>query len=161
MPANGYTKLQRQDIANLVLFCKLSRMSVGETQKAIWEKLHLTISEDWISHLRGQTHQSSKKLLQKLQQDQYEFILTYMERIDEVKVLQEHFWNDFNKIKDPITRISCLKEARELTVLLTDLIEHLPILAGAKVFSDDITEARELGTSATASEQEQGQRVFS
>jgi hypothetical protein len=135
-------------------------MSVGETQKAIWEKLHLTISEDWISHLRGTTHQSSKKMLQKLQKDQYEFILTYMERIDEVKVLQQHFWEDYNQIKDPITRISCLKEARELTVLLTDLMEHLPILAGAKVFSNDIAEARD--SEDTESEREEtSQRVFS
>jgi DNA phosphorothioation-dependent restriction protein DptG len=160
MPGQGYTKLQRQDVENLVIFCKLSRMTLAETQKAVYEKLHLTISEDWISHIRGHTKQGAMGRLKKLQQDQYEFILTYMERIDEVKAMQDHFWQEFNKINDPIERINSLKEARELTVLLTDLIEHLPIIAGVKVTSNDVTEAqRPSGTT----EEDQGatsQRIF-
>ena len=160
MPGQGYTKLQRQDVENLVVFCKLSRLTVAETQKAIYEKLHLTISEDWISHIRGKTKQGAMKRLKSLQQDQYEFILTYMERIDEVKAMQDHFWNNFMLLDDPIDRINSLKEARELTVLLTDLIEHLPIIAGVKVTSNDITEAQ--GSTGTT-EEDQGttsQRVF-
>ena len=135
-------------------------MTVGETQKAVYEKLHLQISEDWISHIRGKTKQGALQVFKKLQQDQYEFILTYMERTDEVKTMQEHFWNDFKLIENPIDRINSLKEARELTVLLTDLIEHLPIIAGVKVTSNDIAEAqRPNGTT----EEDQGatsQRIF-
>jgi hypothetical protein len=52
-----------------------------------------------------------------------------MERIAEVRNLQQKFWEEWQKIDDPVSRINCLKEAREQTVLLTDLIEHLPSIS--------------------------------
>jgi hypothetical protein len=95
-----------------------------------------------------------------MMKDQYEFIFSYMERIEEVKNMQNEFWKSYNQIKDPVSRINSLKEIRDQTVLLTDLIEHLPIIAGLAVKQNDITETRDSEDSGTT-EQETGQRVFS
>ena len=156
---NRLTKLQRIDLDQLVLFCKLSRFTVGETQQAISEKLGLLISEDWINHIRSKYKAACKSRLLHLQRDQYDYMFHYLQRIDEVYNLQDKFWQDYKQIEDPIARINCLKEAREQTVLLTDLIEHLPIIAGLRVTSNDVTETQRSATTEEAAA-ETTQRVF-
>ena len=156
------TKLQRIDLDQLVLFCKLGRLTVGETQKVINEKLGLLISEDWINHIRGKYKTACKTRLLHLQRDQYDYIFHYIQRIDEVYHQQDEFWTNYKQLKDPQARINSLKEAREQTVLLTDLIEHLPIIAGLKVTSNDITQTQryQAATEAAETEQQQQQPVF-
>jgi Asp-tRNA(Asn)/Glu-tRNA(Gln) amidotransferase C subunit len=159
-PTNRYTKFQKQEIENLVMYCRLSRLSVAETQQLIHDKLGFLLSIDWINHLRNSTRANFKRQLNRMMKDQYEFIFHYTERIDEVKNQQNEFWINYKQIKDPVSRINCLKEARDQTVLLTDLIEHLPIIAGLAVKQNDITETRDSEDSGTT-EQETSQRVFS
>jgi Asp-tRNA(Asn)/Glu-tRNA(Gln) amidotransferase C subunit len=158
-----YTKLQRQDIENLVMYCRLSRLSVAETQQLINDKLGFLLSIDWINHLRNNARTNYRRQLNRMMKEQYEFIFHYMERIEEVKNQQNEFWKNYHQIKDPISRINSLKEARDQTVLLTDLIEHLPIIAGLAVKRNDITEARdsEDSTGTESETEETSQRVFS
>ena len=156
-----YTKLQRQDIENLVMYCRLSRLTAAETQQVISDKLGFLLSIDWINKIRNNTKTSYRRQLNRMMKEQYEFIFHYMERIDEVKNQQNEFWKNYHQIKDPISRINSLKEARDQTVLLTDLIEHLPIIAGLAVKRNDITETRDNEDSTTESTEETSQRIFS
>jgi len=157
-----YTKLQRQDIENLVMYCRLSRLTAAETQQVINDKLGFLLSIDWINKIRNNTKTTYRRQLNRMMKEQYEFIFHYMERIDEVKNQQNEFWKNYHQIKDPISRINSLKEARDQTVLLTDLIEHLPIIAGLAVKRNDITETRDNEDSTTESEPEEtSQRIFS
>jgi hypothetical protein len=157
-----YTKLQRQDIENLVMYCRLSRLTAAETQQVISDKLGFLLSIDWINKIRNNTKTTYRRQLNRMMKEQYEFIFHYMERIDEVKNQQNEFWKNYHQIKDPISRINSLKEARDQTVLLTDLIEHLPIIAGLAVKRNDITETRDNEDSTTESEPEEtSQRIFS
>jgi hypothetical protein len=156
-----YTKLQRQDIENLVMYCRLSRLTAAETQQVINDKLGFLLSIDWINKIRNNTKTTYRRQLNRMMKEQYEFIFHYMERIDEVKNQQNEFWKNYHQIKDPISRINSLKEARDQTVLLTDLIEHLPIIAGLAVKRNDITETRDSEDSTTTEPEETSQRIFS
>src|SRR5690242_19441963 len=159
-----YTKLQRQDIENLVMYCRLSRLTAAETQQVINDKLGFLLSIDWINKIRNNARTTYRRQLNRMMKEQYEFIFHYMELIDEVKNKQNEFWKNYHQIKDPISRINSLKEARDQTVLLTDLIEHLPIIAGLAVKRNDITETRDNEDSTTESEsepEETSQRIFS
>lgn len=123
------SRIQRQEVEKIILNAKLSNLSIGQTQQIIQERLNILLSESWITHIRMKFKADCKKQLKKLSLDRYEFISHYMERIAEVKNLQTKFWEAYNKVNDPFQRIQCMKEAREQTVLLLDLLEHLPIIA--------------------------------
>lgn len=148
------TKIQRQEVENAILNCKLTRMSVQQTQEVIAEKLNIHLSESWITHIRMRFKAKCQKDIKKMGLDRYEFISNYMERIAEVKNMQDKFWEEWAKVKDPVSRINCLREAREQTVLLTDLIEHLPSISQV-----DITQTQRLEISSN-SEPEQPSTKF-
>ena len=124
-------------------------MSVQDTQQTIAEKLNIHLSESWITHIRMRFKAKCQRDIKKMGLDRYEFISNYMERIAEVRNLQEKFWQEWLKITDPVQRINCLREAREQTVLLTDLIEHLPNISQV-----DITQTQRLEITATQPEPE-------
>lgn len=144
------TKIQRQEVEQAILNCKLSRMSVQDTQQTIAEKLNIHLSESWITHIRMRFKAKCQKDIKHMGLDRYEFISHYMERIAEVRNLQAKFWEEWAKIQDPVSRINCLKEAREQTVLLTDLIEHLPNISQV-----DITQTQRLEISPRPETDEQ------
>lgn len=138
------TKIQRQEVESAILNAKLSLLSVQDTQQLIKDKLNIHLSESWITHIRMRFKAKCQKDIKRLGLDRYEFISHYMERIAEVKNLQTKFWEEWAKVKDPATRINCLREAREQTVLLTDLIEHLPNISQV-----DITQTQRLEISSS------------
>lgn len=148
------TKIQRQEVEQIILNAKLSRLSVQETQRIISTKLNIHLSETWITHIRMRFKANCQKEVKRMGLDRYEFMSHYMERIAEIKNLQTKFWEEWKKIDDPATRINCLKEAREQTVLLTDLIEHLPSISQV-----DITQTQRFEISSN-SEPEQPSTKF-
>lgn len=147
------TKTEREAVDSIVNNCKMSRLTAIETSDIIKERLNITLSESWIARIRMRQKTSTKSRIFKLTKDRYEFIRHYLDRIDEIKNLQAKFWEEYFKIEDPVSRINSLKEAREQTVLLTDLIEHLP-----QVSQVDITQTQRLEIATTnSSEQQQEQ----
>jgi|SRR5215831_17311222 len=133
------TKAQRETVDQIVLNGKLSKLTLQQTQDQIQKATNLQLSESWIAHIRYGFKKDCQKQIKKLALDRYEFISHYMERIAEVKNLQQKFWEAYMQIEDPFKQILSLKEAREQTVLLLDLIEHLPLVATTKI--DDFTKA--------------------
>jgi hypothetical protein len=78
-----------------------------------------------------------------------------MERIAEVRNMQDKFWEEWQKIDDPVSRINCLREAREQTVLLTDLIEHLPSISQVDITQTQRFEATFSSGSQSNSDEDQ------
>lgn len=138
------TKIQRNEVESIIQNAKLTRLSVQDTQQLIAEKLNIHLSESWITHIRMRFKANCQKQIKKMGLDRYEFISHYMERIAEIKNLQDKFWEEWNRIEDPFQRIACLREAREQTVLLVDLIEHLP-----QISQVDITQTQRLELTAS------------
>jgi hypothetical protein len=149
------SRIQRKEVEDTILNCKLSRMSVQDTQRTISEKLNIHLSESWITHIRMKFKRKCQDDIKRMGLDRYEFISHYMERIAEVRNLQQKFWEEWNKINDPISRINCLREAREQTVLLTDLIEHLPSISQVDVTQTQRFEAHFSSGSSSNKDEDQ------
>jgi CRISPR/Cas system endoribonuclease Cas6 (RAMP superfamily) len=64
-----FTKRQRQELKSLVANAMIRRLDVFETQKYIQENLHVTISPDYIYHVKMQLKRDCSKELDVLHKD--------------------------------------------------------------------------------------------
>jgi hypothetical protein len=80
--------------------------------------------------MRTSLKKSAEKNLKYLQKDRFVYIQNiFFDRIQELEYMQKMVWEIVNDNQDkPNLQLSCLSELRELTVLLTDFYDKLPIV---------------------------------
>ena len=123
-----FTKQQRQELKSLVANAMIRRLDVFETQKYIQDMLHVTISHDYVYHVKMQLKRDSARELSLLQKDRdYYLKNTFFDRVAELEAQQQVLWDIVNNNKDkPDIQIKAIHELHALTMNLTDEFKNLP-----------------------------------
>jgi len=125
-----FTNAQKENLNQLVSSCVVQRLTGEESLVYIKDKMGIEISRDYLNHLRAQMKKSSARNLKYLQKDRLVYIQNiFFDRTQEFECMQRRLWNIINNNPDnPDLQVSCLSELRQLTVLLTNMYEVLPML---------------------------------
>jgi hypothetical protein len=125
-----FTNVEKEHLKQLVSDCIIQRLTTEESLLYIKDKLGLEISQDYINHMRASLKKSAEKNLKYLQKDRFVYIQNiFFDRIQELEYMQKMLWEIVNKSRDKRNlQLSCLSELRELTVLLADFYDKLPIV---------------------------------
>ena len=130
-----FTKQQRQELKSLVANAMIRRLDVFETQKYIQNRLHITISHDYVYHIKMQLKKDSARELSLLQKDRdYYLKHTFFDRVAELEAQQQVLWDIVNNNKDkPEVQIKAIHELHALTMNLTNGFKNLPEIAMLQV----------------------------
>lgn len=124
------TKLQRDRLRRYVLDGMLMRLSPEENLIYIRSKINLKLSDRYVRHMRNKLKQERLEEYKKLKMQRYDFVLQYLERIEEIRNLQKKQWDMFNDNEgNVITQQMCLKELHSLTNSLANLYDILPAIS--------------------------------
>ena len=98
------------------------------TIKYIQDSLHITISPDYVYHVKMQLKRDSARELSLLQKDgDYYLKNTFFDRVVELEVQQQVLWAIVNNNMDkPEVQINAIHELHALTMNLTNGFKNLP-----------------------------------
>jgi hypothetical protein len=125
-----FTDVEKEHLKQIVSDCIIQRLTTEESLLYIKDKFGLEISQDYFNHMRASLRKSAEKNLKYLQKDRFAYIQNiFFERIQEIEYMQKMLWEIVNDNQDkPNLQLSCLSELRELTILLTNFYDKLPIV---------------------------------
>jgi hypothetical protein len=125
-----FTNIEKEHLKQIVLDCIIQRLTTEESLLYIKGKLGFEISQDYFNHLRARLKKETRKNLEYLQKDRFAYIQNnFFDRVEEIKYMQRMLWELVNNNEDKLNlQLSCLSELRELTVLLTDFYDKLPMV---------------------------------
>src|SRR5919108_2418079 len=117
-----FTKQQRQELKSLVANAMIRRLDIFETQKYIQDSLHITISPDYVYHIKMQLKRDCSKELSLLAKDRdYYLKNTFFDRVHELEAQQQVLWDIVNNTKDrPEIQIKAIHELHALTINLNN-----------------------------------------
>ncbi|MFL6328797.1 MAG: hypothetical protein ACJ71I_15125 [Nitrososphaeraceae archaeon] len=130
-----FTKQQRQELKSIVANAMIRRLDVFETQRYIQDSLHVTISPDYVYHVKMQLKRDSVKELSLLAKDRDYYLKNmFFDRVHELEAQQQVLWDIVKDNKDrPEIQIKVIHELHALSVNLKNAYESLPGLAGLEV----------------------------
>jgi hypothetical protein len=125
-----FTNVEKEHLKQIASDCIIQRLTTEESLLYIKDKFGLEISQDYFNHMRASLKKSAEKNLKYLQKDSFVYIQNiFFDRIQELEYMQKMLWEIVNNNGDkPNLQLSCLSELRELTVLLTNFYDKLPIV---------------------------------
>jgi hypothetical protein len=123
-----FTKQQRQELKSLVANAMIRRLDVFETRKYVQDSLHITISPDYVYHIKMQLKRDCSKELSLLAKDRdYYLKNTFFDRVHELEAQQQVLWDIVNNTKDrPEIQIKAIHELHALTINLNNAYQSLP-----------------------------------
>jgi hypothetical protein len=137
------TELQKTHLKKSILQSMIMRHTLLESVEYIKREIGVEYSPTTLTHIRGVIRKDAQKELEKLREDRFEFKWQYMQRIKEIEwIIEQHH----RLYADPNATFSskhkCLQELKDLTILLNNLYDMLPIMDSYNIhdgqFSNDI-----------------------
>lgn len=124
-----YTKRVQQAVSKSVLDCMLMRYSVAQTAAHI-EKVHnIKLKDSMVETWRYRLRKNSREEYKELMKDDFSYHYTFMQRIDELKLLQYKQWDLYEATTSDFVKHNCLKELHSLSVSLANLYHDLPMIS--------------------------------
>ncbi len=131
-----FTKSQKKEIKSLVATAMIRRLDVHETQNYIQDTLHgVTISQDYIYHLKIQIKRDNAQELELLAKDR-DFYLkqVFTDRVKELEMQQRVLWDIITTNKDkPEVQIKAVHELHAISVNLNKAFQSLPNLVTLQI----------------------------
>jgi hypothetical protein len=123
-----FTKQQRQELKSIVANAMIRRLDVFETQRYIQDSLHVTISPDYVYHVKMQLKRDSVKELSLLAKDRDYYLKNmFFDRVHELEAQQQVLWDIVKDNKDrPEIQIKAVHELHALTINLINGFQNLP-----------------------------------
>lgn len=123
------TKLQRTHLKKYILQSMLMRHTLLESVEYIKREMGIEYSPTTLTHIRGSIRKDAQKELEKLREDRFEFKWQYMQRIKEIQWIIEQNHRLYTHPKATFSsKLKCLQELKDLTVLLNNFYEIVPIM---------------------------------
>jgi hypothetical protein len=139
---NKFTDVQKGYFKQLIADCLIKRFTTEESLLYLKDKLGVQIEEDEFHYLKVELKRDVKRNVQYLRRYEYAYIREYLDRIEEMRLIQNKLWKLVEGNSDnPILQKDCLSELCKSTIALADFYSSINEL-----------EQRNVASSATSSE---------
>jgi hypothetical protein len=139
---NKFTDVQKGYFKQLIADCLIKRFTTEESLLYLKDKLGVQIEEDEFHYLKVELKRDVKRNVQYLRRYEYAYIREYLDRIEEMRLIQNRLWKLVEGNSDnPILQKECLSELCKSTIALADFYRSINEL-----------EQRNVASSATSSE---------
>jgi phenylalanyl-tRNA synthetase alpha subunit len=129
------TRIERENLKQLVMECSLRRLRNDESCRYISAKLGKAISIRHIERVRKQTRQETKEWISNLANHQEDYLAEYKDRIDELKNQRRELYEIFSaNAHNPEIQIKTQHVILQVTSTIVDiftksLLPHLPLVS--------------------------------
>ena len=123
---NKFTDVQKGYFKQLIADCLIKRFTTEESLLYLKDKLGVQIEEDEYNYLKVELKRDVKRNVQYLRRYEYAYIREYLDRIEEMRLIQKRLWNLIEGNSDnPIFQKDCLSELCKSTIALADFYRSI------------------------------------
>jgi hypothetical protein len=124
-------------LRQLVIECVIQRFSTNESLAYIQSKTGRAMKVDCYWYYRRELKKLGSKRLAEMMRSKDAYLQQYFERIDEVKKYQQELWRLYHiHPGNPFLQKSCINDLLQTTVVLSQLYDLMPTLAGLNLASN-------------------------
>src|ERR671910_163197 len=121
-----FTDLQKGYLKQFVADCLIKRFTLEESLLYLKDKLGIQVEEDEFNYLKGELKRDIRRNVHYLRRYEYAYIREYLDRIDEMKLIQKRLWSLIEDNSDnPQLQKDCLSELSKSTIALADFYKSI------------------------------------
>jgi hypothetical protein len=121
-----FTDLQKGYLKQFVADCLIKRFTIEESLLYLKDKLGIQVEEDEFNYLKGELKRDIRRNVHYLRRYEYAYIREYLDRIDEMKLIQKRLWSLIEDNSDnPQLQKDCLSELSKSTIALADFYRSI------------------------------------
>jgi hypothetical protein len=121
-----FTDLQKGYLKQFVADCLIKRFTLEESLLYLKDKLGTQVEEDEFNYLKGELKRDIRRNVHYLRRYEYAYIREYLDRIDEMKLVQKRLWSLIEDNSDnPQLQKDCLSELSKSTIALADFYKSI------------------------------------
>jgi hypothetical protein len=121
-----FTDLQKGYLKQFVADCLIKRFTLEESLLYLKDKLGTQVEEDEFNYLKGELKRDIRRNVHYLRRYEYAYIREYLDRIDEMKLIQKRLWSLIEDNSDnPQLQKDCLSELSKSTIALADFYKSI------------------------------------
>ena len=121
-----FTDLQKGYLKQFVADCLIKRFTLEESLLYLKNKLGIEVEEDEFNYLKGELKGDIRRNVHYLRRYEYAYIREYLDRIDEMKLIQKRLWSLIEDNSDnPQLQKDCLSELSKSTIALADFYRSI------------------------------------
>ena len=121
-----FTDLQKGYLKQFVADCLIKRFTLEESLLYLKDKLGIQVEEDEFNYLKGELKRDIRRNVHYLRKYEYAYIREYLDRIDEMKLIQKRLWSLIEDNSDnPQLQKDCLSELSKSTIALADFYKSI------------------------------------
>jgi hypothetical protein len=121
-----FTDLQKGYLKQFVADCLIKRFTLEESLLYLKDKLGTHVEEDEFNYLKGELKRDIRRNVHYLRRYEYAYIREYLDRIDEMKLVQKRLWSLIEDNSDnPQLQKDCLSELSKSTIALADFYKSI------------------------------------
>ena len=113
---NKFTDVQKGYFKQLIADCLIKRFTTEESLLYLKDKLGVQIEEDEFHYLKIELKRDVKRNVQYLRRYEYAYIREYVDRIEEMRLIQNKLWKLAEGTDNPILQKDCLSELCKSTI---------------------------------------------
>ena len=132
---NKFTDVQKGYFKQLIADCLIKRFTTEESLLYLKDKLGVQIEEDEFHYLKVELKRDVKRNVQYLRRYEYAYIREYLDRIEEMRLIQNKLWKLAEGTDNPILQKDCLSELCKSTIALADFYRSINELEQRNVAS--------------------------
>jgi hypothetical protein len=122
---NKFTDVQKGYFKQLIADCLIKRFTTEESLLYLKDKLGVQIEEDEFHYLKIELKRDVKRNVQYLRRYEYAYIREYLDRIEEMRLIQNKLWKLAEGTDNPILQKDCLSELCKSTIALADFYRSI------------------------------------
>jgi hypothetical protein len=124
--SSKFTEMQKGNFKQFVADCLIKRFTTEESLLYLKDKLGVQIEEDEFNYLKAELKRDIKRNVHYLRRYEYAYIREYLDRIDEMRLIQKRLWSLIDDNPDnPILQKDCLSELSNSTMVLADFYRSI------------------------------------
>jgi hypothetical protein len=121
-----FTDLQKGYLKQFVADCLIKKFTLEESLLYLKDKLGIQVEEDEFNYLKGELKRDIRRNVHYLRRYEYAYIREYLDRIDEMKLIQKRLWSLIEDNSDnPQLQKDCLSELCKSTIALADFYKSI------------------------------------
>jgi hypothetical protein len=121
-----FTDLQKGYLKQFVADCLIKKFTLEESLLYLKDKLGIQVEEDEFNYLKGELKRDIRRNVHYLRRYEYAYIREYLDRIDEMKLIQKRLWSLIEDNSDnPQLQKDCLSGLCKSTIALADFYKSI------------------------------------
>ena len=121
-----FTDLQKGYLKQFVADCLIKRFTLEESLHYLKDMPGIQVEEDEFNYLKGELKRDIRRNVHYLRRYEYAYIREYLDRIDEMKLIQKRLWSLIEDNSDnPQLQKDCLSDLCKSTIALADFYRSI------------------------------------